>query len=101
MTVALVEGDAFGPGVGLAAACDMALATTDARFGFPELKLGLLPAISAPYIADAVGPRHAQALLATGRVIDAREAQTIGLVQGVASDEARRWRPAPREKLTR
>jgi methylglutaconyl-CoA hydratase len=87
MTVALVEGEAFGPGVGLAAACDMALATADARFGFPELKLGLLPAVSAPYLADAVGPRHAQALLATGRVIDAREAQTIGLVQAIAPDE--------------
>jgi methylglutaconyl-CoA hydratase len=88
LTVALVEGEAFGAGVGLVAACDMAVAVGSARFGFPELKLGLSPAVSAPYLADAVGPRHAQALLATGRVIDAHEAQRIGLVQAVAADEA-------------
>lgn len=87
LTVALVEGEAYGPGVGLVAACDMALATETARFGFPELKLGLLPAVCAPYLADAIGPRHAQALLGTGRTIDAQEAQRIGLVQAVAPDE--------------
>jgi methylglutaconyl-CoA hydratase len=87
LTVALVEGEAYGPGMGLVAACDMALATETARFGFPELKLGLLPSVSAPYLADAVGPRHAQALLGTGRTIDAGEAQRIGLVQDVAFDE--------------
>ena len=87
LTVALVEGEAYGPGVGLAAACDMALATETARFGFPELKLGLLPSVSAPYLADAIGPRHAQALLGSGRTIDAHVAQRIGLVQVVAADE--------------
>jgi methylglutaconyl-CoA hydratase len=87
LTVALVEGEAYGPGVGLVAACDMALATETARFGFPELKFGLLPSVSAPYLADAVGPRHAQALLGTGRIIDAHVAQRIGLVQAVVADE--------------
>lgn len=87
LTVALVEGEAYGPGVGLVAACDMALATETARFGFPELKLGLMPSVSAPYLADAIGPRHAQALLGIGRTIDAQVAQRIGLVQAIAPDE--------------
>ena len=87
LTVALVEGEAYGPGVGLVAACDMALATETARFGFPELKSGLLPSVSAPYLADAIGPRHAQALLGTALTIDAHVAQRIGLVQAVAADE--------------
>jgi methylglutaconyl-CoA hydratase len=65
----------------------MALATETARFGFPELKLGLLPSVCAPYLADAIGPRHAQSLLGTGRTIDAGEAQRIGLVQDIAYDE--------------
>jgi methylglutaconyl-CoA hydratase len=98
LTVALVEGEAFGPGVGLAAACDMALAVEGAQFGFPELKLGLMPAVSAPYITDAVGPRHAQAMLSTGRLIGAQEAQYMGLVQAVAADEA--GLAALAEKLT-
>lgn len=87
LTVALVEGEAYGPGMGLIAACDMALATQDAKFGFPELKLGLLPAVSAPFVVDAIGPRQAQALMASGRVINAREAQALGLVHSVTEDE--------------
>jgi methylglutaconyl-CoA hydratase len=82
-----VEGETYGPGVGLVAACDMALATETARFGFPELKLGLLPSVSAPYLADAIGPRHAQALLGAGLTINAGEAERIGLVQAVVPDE--------------
>ena len=89
LTVALVEGEAYGPGVGLVAACDMALATETARFGFPELKFGLLPSVSAPYLADAIGPRHAQALLGIGPDRSTRgEAQRIGLVQAVAAGRA-------------
>ena len=88
VTVALVEGEAFDPGMGLVAACDMAVATRDARFGFPELKLGLLPSVSAPYVVDAMGPRQAQLLLATGRQIDAGEALRLGLVQAIAADDA-------------
>lgn len=86
LTVALIEGQVFGPGMGIAAACDMAVAVETARFGFPEVKLGLLPAISAPYVVEAIGARHAGALMATGRVIDARSALGLGLVQEVVGD---------------
>jgi methylglutaconyl-CoA hydratase len=86
LTVALVEGPAFGGGAGLVAACDMAVATADARFAFSEVKLGLIPATISPYVVAAIGPRAARALFATGEVFDAAHAEKIGLVRQVAAD---------------
>lgn len=83
LTVALVEGGAFGGGVGLAAACDMAIATADARFSFSEVRLGLIAATISPYVVAAVGPRRARRLFATGEVFDAAQAQAFGLVDEV------------------
>jgi methylglutaconyl-CoA hydratase len=88
LTVALVEGPAFGGGAGLAAACDITLATADARFAFSEVKLGLIPATVSPYVVAAIGPRTARALFATGEVFDAAYAEKIGLVRGVAANAA-------------
>jgi methylglutaconyl-CoA hydratase len=87
-TVALVEGEAFDPGMGIVAACDLAIATRDARFGFPELKYGLLPSVPTPFVVEAIGPRQTQFLLSTGHVINAEEAMRLGLVQAVAGDAA-------------
>jgi methylglutaconyl-CoA hydratase len=86
LTVALIEGAAFGGGAGLAAACDLAVATADARFAFSEVKLGLLPSTIAPYVVRAIGPRQARALFATAAVFDADYAQRIGLVTEVCVD---------------
>jgi len=80
LTVALVEGAAFGGGAGLAAACDIAIATRAASFSVSGVQLGLVPAVIAPYLVAAVGPRAARALFATGRTFDADEAQSLGLV---------------------
>lgn len=88
LTVALIEGGAFGGGAGLAAACDLAVATQDARFSFSEVRLGLIPAVISPYVVDAIGPRNARALFATGRVFDAAHAERIGLVSEVVADSA-------------
>jgi len=88
LTVALVEGAAFGGGVGLAAACDMAVATADAKFSFSEVKLGLTPATVSPYVVAAVGPRRARALFATGRAFSAEEALRFGLVDEVVEGAA-------------
>ncbi len=88
LTVALVQGEAFGPGFGLAAACDLIVATPDARFGFPEIKLGLLPAIPAPYVVEALGARRASVLMQTGRLLDAQEALALGLVSEIVPDAA-------------
>lgn len=88
LTVALVEGAAFGGGVGVAAACDMAIATADAKFSFSEVKLGLIPATISPYVVQAIGPRASRALFASARVFDAPYAHRIGLVDEVVADAA-------------
>jgi methylglutaconyl-CoA hydratase len=88
LTVALVQGQAFGPGMGLVAACDMAIAAEGASFGFPEIKLGLLPAIPAPFVVEAIGARQAGVLMSTGRSVDAHAAFALGLVQAVVPDVA-------------
>ncbi len=88
LTVALVEGGAFGGGAGMAAACDLAIATADARFSFSEVKLGLIPATVSPYVVAAIGPRAARGLFATGQVFDADHALRIGLVSEIAADAA-------------
>ena len=86
LTVALVEGGAYGGGAGLAAACDLAIATKAAKFSFSEVKLGLIAATISPYVVAAIGPRKARGLFATGRVFDAHEAQAIGLIDSVVDD---------------
>ena len=89
LTVALVEGPAFGGGAGLVAACDMAVATADAQFSFSEVKLGLTPATISPYVVEAIGARNARRLFALGGRFGAGEALRIGLVDRVvASAEA-------------
>ena len=88
LTVALVEGGAFGGGAGVAAACDLAVATADAKFAFSEVKLGLIPATISPYVVAAIGPRTARGLFATGQVFDAEHALRIGLISEIAADAA-------------
>lgn len=87
-TVALVEGEASGAGAGLAAACDMAIAASGARFGFPSVKMGGVPSVIAPYVVGAIGPRRAAALFMTGRSFGADHALAIGLVEEVTDDLA-------------
>lgn len=88
LTVALVEGGAYGGGAGLVAACDMAVATVDSTFAFSEVKLGLVPGTISPYVVAAIGPRTARALFATAKVFDAGYAERIGLITEVAPDAA-------------
>lgn len=87
-TVALVENAAMGGGAGLVAICDIAVAVAGTKFAFSEVKLGLIPATIGPYVVRAIGPRHATALFATGRVFDATHAEHIGLVTEVVADTA-------------
>ncbi|MES2343785.1 MAG: enoyl-CoA hydratase-related protein [Pseudomonadota bacterium] len=88
LTVALVEGGAFGGGAGLAAVCDLAVATATAKFSFSEVRLGLIAATISPYVVGAVGPRAARALFATGSVFDAAYAEKVGLITEVVADAA-------------
>lgn len=88
LTVALVEGGAYGGGAGVAAACDLAIATRAAKFSFSEVKLGLIPATISPYVLRAIGPRMTRGLFASGRVFDAAYAERIGLIGEVVADAA-------------
>lgn len=86
-TVARVQGAALGGGVGLACACDIAVAADDASFSVSEAKFGILPAVIGPYVVNAVGKRQAKRLALTTERIRAGEALAIGLVQQVVAKE--------------
>lgn len=86
-TLAVVQGAAFGGGAGLAAACDIALAATTARFCFSEVKLGLIPAVISPYVVKAIGERAAKHLFMTAEIFDAEKARNLQLVQHCVSEE--------------
>ena len=82
-TVARIQGAALGGGVGLACACDMAIAADNSTFAVSEARLGILPAVIGPYLVNAVGKRQARRLALSATRIDAAEALRIGLVQQV------------------
>jgi methylglutaconyl-CoA hydratase len=79
-TVARVQGAAFGGGVGLAACCDIAIASETAAFSLSEVRLGLIPAVISPYVVAAIGERSARRYFLTAERFDAAEALRIGLV---------------------
>jgi methylglutaconyl-CoA hydratase len=87
VTVARVQGAAVGGGMGLVAACDIAIASTRARFGLSEVKLGLIPAVISPHVINKVGVGRARALFVTGERFDAVQAERMGLVNKVVEDE--------------
>lgn len=83
--IARVHGAAMGGGAGLAAVADIAVAETGAMFGFTEVKLGLLPALIAPYVLAKIGQSAARELFLTGRRFTAERALQIGLVHAVVA----------------
>ena len=86
--IARVHGAALGGGMGLCAVSDVVIAESGARFGFTETRLGILPAVIAPFVIAKIGESHARALFPGGRRFDAVRAQRIGLVHEVVEGEA-------------
>jgi len=86
--IARVQGPAYGSGVGLVAACDMAVATFDAKFALTEVRLDLFPAVIAPYVVGAIGERYARRYLLTAELFSAAEAYRIGLIHEMVADAA-------------
>jgi methylglutaconyl-CoA hydratase len=84
-TIARVQGAALGGGVGLACACDIAIAADNASFAVSEARFGILPAVIGPYLTNAVGKRQAKRLALTATRLAAPEALAIGLVQHVVA----------------
>jgi len=81
--VGRIHGAALGGGAGLAAVCDIVIASEDTVFGFTESKFGLLPAVISPFVAAKIGHSHLRALALTGERFDARRALHIGLAHFV------------------
>lgn len=81
--VALVHGRALAGGCGLATACDLVLAAEDARFGYPEVRLGFVPAMVMAILRRSVGEKQAFELVALGETVSAEEARRLGLVNRV------------------
>jgi methylglutaconyl-CoA hydratase len=86
-TIARVQGDAYAGGMGLVAACDLAVAAEGARFCLSEVRLGLIPATISPYVVRAMGTRAAQRYSLTAEVFDAARALRLGLVHELAPVE--------------
>ncbi len=87
-TVARVQGDVYAGGMGLVAACDVAVAVESAGFCLSEVKLGLIPATIGPYVVRAMGARAAHRYFLTAERFDAAEALRIGFVHEVVPAEA-------------
>lgn len=86
-TIARVHGAALGGGMGLASACDICIASTEAKFATSEVRLGLAPSTISPYVIRAIGERQARRYFLTAERIDATTAQRIGLVHELCQPE--------------
>ena len=84
--VAIVHGRALAGGAGLATACDLVLAAESSQFGYPEIQRGFVPAMVMTMLRRLTGERRAFDLVATGRLVPAREALQLGLISRVVSD---------------
>ncbi|GLQ07727.1 enoyl-CoA hydratase-related protein [Sneathiella chinensis] len=82
-TIALVQGAAYGGGLGLVAACDIAIGVQEAKFCLSEVKLGLIPAVISPYVVEAIGVRACRRYFLTAEIFDAEEAYGLGLLHEV------------------
>lgn len=85
--VGIINGHALGGGAGLVSVCDYALTHNKAKFGFTEVKLGLIPAVISPFVIDKIGTSHARALFLCGKTFTAHHAYHTGLIHQVAQLE--------------
>ena len=86
-TIARIHGDVYAGGMGLVAACDMAVSADAAQFCLSEVKIGLIPATISPYVIRAMGARAAQRYFLTAERFSAQEAHRIGFVHAVVRAE--------------
>ena len=86
--MALIQGAAYGGGVGLTAACDIVIASEKAKFCLSEVKLGLIASVISPYVRAAIGETQARRYTLTAELFNADEARRIGLVHEVCAADA-------------
>ena len=87
VTIAAVNGPALAGGCGLATLCDFTLASSDARFGYTEVRIGFVPAIVSAFLMRQIGEKHTRDLLLTGRILSADEGYRLGLVNELVAPE--------------
>lgn len=88
ITIAIVEGSCYGGGIGLAASCDFIIASEASIFSFGESRLGLVPAVIAPYIINRIGKHRALRLMLTGKEFHSEEAFQYELIDFIAGTSA-------------
>jgi enoyl-CoA hydratase/carnithine racemase len=88
VSIARVQGAAIGGGCGLACVCDLALTHADAKLGYPEVDLGVCPAVVAPWLVKKIGPGPARRVLLSGGLMSGTEAHRIGIADSVFPDIA-------------
>ncbi|MEE2924482.1 MAG: enoyl-CoA hydratase-related protein [bacterium] len=86
-TISRIQGSALGGGCGLIAATDMAFGIQNAKFGFTEVKLGLVPAVISPFVRDKIGLNHCRRFFLTGERFDSQTALEIGLLNKIVKSE--------------
>jgi methylglutaconyl-CoA hydratase len=86
-TIAAVNGAAVAGGCGLATLCDFTIASTEAKFGYTEVRIGFLPAIVSTFLIRQIGEKRARDLLLTGRIISAEQALAYGLATEVVAPD--------------
>ncbi len=86
-TISFINGHAFGGALGIIAATDFSLSLKNSKFCFSEVKLGLIPAMIAPYILNSIGYKHTKKLFLTGELFNANTALNIGLVDEVLENK--------------
>ena len=87
VTIAAVNGPAIAGGCGLATLCDFTLASSEAKFGYSEVRIGFIPAIVSAFLIRQVGEKQARDLLLTGRIIGADDAYRLGLANEIVAPE--------------
>jgi methylglutaconyl-CoA hydratase len=86
-TIAAVNGPAIAGGCGIATVCDFTIASRAARFGYPEVRIGFMPATVSSFLVRQIGEKRARDLLLTGRIVDADEAFRLGLANEIVAPE--------------
>lgn len=86
-SIAAVNGPAIAGGTGLATLCDFTLAVPEAKFGYTEVRIGFVPGIVSAFLVASVGEKRARDLLLSGRIFNAHEAHSIGLVNEIVSPD--------------
>ncbi len=85
--IARVHGNAFGGGLGIISVCDMAICVEDAKFGFTETRLGIIPGTISPYVIARMGEGRARRVMMSSRLFGADEAQNLGLIAKVVTSD--------------